>query len=170
MTQDEIESNTRTTTFGTSDVKLEAELDPDNDMSEAIAQSENVDTETPNNTSVTAKLEETPPEKPKRKGPVSSLQKIGALTFNTAKPEQQTAATTINLKGGNMQRAKGHLKHVADSESARASLGGGRPKKTTVFKKGGKKKPGKGKRKAKLMETDGTVEDAFGANPSPDQQ
>ena len=167
MTQEEIESNTRTTTFGTSDVKLEADLDPDNDMSEAIGQSENVDTEHPNNTSVTAKLEETPPEKPKRKGPVSSLEKIGALTFNTAKPEQQTAATTINIKGGNMQRVKGHVKHVADSESARASLGGGRPTKTTVFKKGGKKKPGKGKRKAKLMETDGTVEDAFGANPSP---
>ena len=117
MRQADIEANTRTEVFGASGTRLDGEFDPDRRMRDAIGKSENVDQNKPNNSVVIPRaVQEGAPSNAKRKGatPEDAIV-IGDDAFNSAKPEENTAATSINLKGAHLKRLQGQEKVVSEA-------------------------------------------------------
>jgi hypothetical protein len=190
MSQSDIEARTRTHVFGGGVSQHNQEFDPDSRLRDTIGEAENDDSGKTNNSIVVpkavlqgggsnAKSKGSSPSRPWAQNSSDSTRVEVDLTgdevdiddaFNVAPSESNLIGTAINQKGGKMQRIKGHQKHVEDSASALADSLHSRvvTQRTTQFKKKAPK-PGKKvkKRKATLMETNGSVSDAFNANPAP---
>jgi len=175
MSQAQIEANSRTEVWGEAGTQHNGELDPDAQLAGAIGKSENRDQNLANNSlhNPKAKLEGGN-SNAKKKGPAEDMvvDLTGAEaevedTFNSAPGEENLITSGIERKGAANQRTKGREK---PKTSAQAVAEMDRPGKSTAFKKKDKARGGKKRKKAKLqeVETDGTVKDAFGANPPED--
>ena len=132
MSQGQIEANSRTSVVGDSATRNNGEIDPDNDVAEAIGSSELVDQGKGKHNRVIPKAKlDGGKSRAKTKGPTETVVDLTGDVegeFNSAPREENLLATTISKKGANMQRIKGNLKHVKGLDTASALAESRKPK------------------------------------------